>query len=76
MKYPEIFKTVSIEMLSDGVVTTPHMEAEVGFNFDEEDQTVMLSIDEQWFCRHDLLELASILCRIAATMEPEDEDEE
>ncbi len=63
-------------MINDGEVEMPHMGGVVGVALDDEDGTVMLTIDEQWFCRHDLLELASILCRIAATMEPEEEAEE
>lgn len=73
MNYPEIFTT--IDVVTDGEIQLPHMGATIGVNLDDEDGTVMLTIDEQWFCRHDLLELATILCRIAATMEPDDEDE-
>ena len=72
MKYPEIFQTKTV--VTDGRVILPHMDAQVDVSVDSEDDTVMLTIDEQWFCRHDLLELASILVRIAATLPVEDSE--
>lgn len=72
MKYPEIFQTKTV--VTDGQVILPHMAAQVDVSVDSEDDTVMLTIDEQWFCRHDLLELASILVRIAETLPSEGEE--
>ena len=74
MNYPEIFTTVEQVRITSGLVEMPHMGAEVSVDVDDEDGTVLLNIDEQWFCRHDLLELATILCRIAATMDPVEDE--
>jgi len=74
MNYPEIFTTVEVEQVSAGTVEMPHMGAEVSVDVDDEDGTVMLTIDEQWFCRHDVLQLAKILIRIAAFLPEEDEE--
>lgn len=72
MIYPEIFQTKTT--VTEGRVILPFMGAQVDVGVDEEDDTVQLSIDMQWFCRGDLIELASILVRIAQTMPVEDEE--
>lgn len=69
MNYPEIFQTVEVDTIVSGSVEMPHMGAEVAISPDEDDGSIQITIDQQWFCRYDLLELAKILIRIAATMD-------
>jgi hypothetical protein len=72
MKYQEIFTTV--EQVTNGCVEVGEGCATVYVELDEEDDTIELTINSQWFDRADLLELAGLLLRIAATLPPEVEE--
>jgi hypothetical protein len=75
MIYPEIFKTVEEVRTTSGCVTMDDIGAMIHVQVDAVDNTIQLSIKDQWFSRLDLTELSAILIRIASTLPPKKDKE-